>query len=457
MEDSGLLRANLSLELYNPSPVVDAEFRARMRKPGILILQFGDNFLFALYQDAVKTEYDPTTQRYRLHFISLLDALRAYLSKDKWWNVLDAATLMASFRDFLAQYLPESLVNDTAYLPDSMSPMQEDPKDPSWPHFAGFIQPASWLVGKEVGIWPLSPWTIISVLGVAKSIVQEDTIFALCLAKPNGWWPTVGGDYVWPMIVKATWNAETWDWDFVSGYWHRENEDLEDPLTWSYPVWFGMKQNLPGKTGESALIYTTATPEGERVVCAWTESPTRKPGLGPDPERGFKYVYYPNMRAVLLDGDLSLLDQKKIQMKLLSAFLYSPEAVILRGGGYADGTNLSPAGVIFVGINGLCPVKGASGYGESGQDGISAVCALRWNDDAWTDSFFQILELRFWVMNDPGNDDLFRLICLEPFALNNGGPGNCIGYTDITLNTRATLTYGSSSILWGLTWQRITA
>ncbi|MGB9590405.1 MAG: hypothetical protein ACPL68_05905, partial [Candidatus Hydrothermia bacterium] len=222
--ENGILKASLTLELYNhdEDEMASSAWRARLRRPGILILREGFDFCFALYYDPVKTQYDPLHRRYRLHFTSLLDGLMAYRSRETWWNVMDAGTILSSFKAFLSRYLPPSIVDCAIWHPEGMSPLQADPANPTWPHFAGFVQPASWLVGRQTQGNVNGPWTIINVLGVAKSIAQENTIFALCLAKPYGWWSTEG-DYVLPVIVKADWNANTWDWDITDLYWHYES------------------------------------------------------------------------------------------------------------------------------------------------------------------------------------------------------------------------------------------
>ena len=401
--EGGLLRAALSLELYNSDP--DTDFLSRIRRPGILVISSGVSWLFALYYDPVKTQYDPTTRRYRLNFVSLLEALKAYLDREHWWNVLDAASLMATLKAFLAQYLPQVLLNKTAWLPDSMSPLQEDPANTDWPYFTGFIQPASWLVGKQVDYGINGPWTIISVLGVAKSLTQANTIFALCLAKPAPWWSNEG-DYVLPIVIKATWNQTTWDWDIGGMIWHLDQQS--EINTWWWPVWFGLRQHLPGQTGESSLIYTTYTTYGERVVVAWAESPVRKPRVQADPDEGFYYVYWPKLRLVLLDGNLNLLDQERLDFISLGAAISVPETLILRGGGNANGQ-----GVVFVGINGLACKLGQE-IGTNGQDGYVAVLAQRWNNHTWTDEAPNTIEFGSWhgglSIYDP-----YRLIGLEAF------------------------------------------
>ncbi len=422
-ENDGVMRASLSLELYNKNDAERAlpDWRARVRKPGILVVRSGNNFCFALYYDAVKTEYDPTTRRYRLHFTSLLDALRAYLSRDKWWNVLDAATLMASFKEFLGQYLPTALVNATTYLPDSMSPLQEDPENPAWPYFAGFVQPASWLVGKQVDYETNGPWTIISVLGVARSLVQDDTIFALCLAKPQSWWSTQG-DYVLPIVIRAVWNTDTWDWDVEGMYWYYDPED--ENATWWWPVWFGMKKNLSGETGDSALIYTTATAGGERVVCAWVEADSRKPGIG----EGNTYMNNCWLRCVLLLGDLTFSDQRRIELKYWiglypAAIRYSANTIILRGGGYVNGTNMAPAGAVFIGVNGIVPYncegEGPDDYGLSGQDGLVGVGMVRWQDSNWIDDNVAHIWGRYWIVSH--DEKPMRLLDFEVFPRDDYG------------------------------------
>ena len=419
--DGGALRASLSLELYSPDP--DTDFLAGIRKPGILVIVSGASWLFALYYNPVRTQYDPTTRRYKLSFVSLLEALRAYLDKRSWWNVLDAATLMTSLRAFLSQYLPASLVSRTAWLPDSMSPLQEDPANADWPYFAGFIQPASWLVGKEVDYSPNGPYVIISVLGVAKSLSRQDTIYAVCLAKPNPWWST-SGDYTLPIVIRAVWNPLTWDWDVEDMIWHYDPQS--EPNTWWWPVWFGIKRNLSGETGESALIYTTSSQGTERVVCVWAESSLRKPGIGENDT-------YENscwLRFVLLDDDLSLLDQRRFHLRSIdigetSWARLSPMTIILRGGGYEASSG--PAGVVFMGINGLVPYnvagQGPPDYGLHGQDGLCGVWAMRWEGDSWTDTAPQVVFVNLWRC-----DDLYaplhrpmRLLSYEVFPTESPG------------------------------------
>ncbi|MEO0248091.1 MAG: hypothetical protein ABIN58_00840 [candidate division WOR-3 bacterium] len=438
LAENGLLKASLTLELYSrdENERTSSDWRARLRRPGILVIRSGDDFCFALYYNPVRMEYDPATRRYRLKFTSLLDGLVAYRSRKRWWNVLDAANLIATFRDFLSQYLPASIVNCTTWHPHCMSPMQEDPVNPEWPHFAGFIQPVSWLVGKSVDYGTAGPWTIINVLGIARSLAQKDTVFALCLAKPQAWWSNQG-DYVLPIVAKAVWNPDSWDWETEGMFWAYDPED--EAKTWWWPVWFGMKKNLGGETGDSALIYTVNAPGGERVVCAWTESPVRKPGRGNDEN---DYLIYCNLRCVILDGDLNLLDQERISLSEYPVPGYttnaSPQTIILRGGGYARGTNMAPAGVVFVGVNGVMAYNPGGGgipnYGERGQDGLCGVWALRWSGNAWTDSELQRIFADTWALNqtDPAHPE--RLLDYEIFPTGDEGVWQIIATRGIDLD-----------------------
>lgn len=440
LTEKGLLKASFVLELYNheESEQASVAWRTHLRKPGILVILSAGDFYFALYYNPVNLEYDPKTRRYRLRLTSLLDGLRAYRSRDKWWNVLDAATTMATLKDFLGQYLPPSLVDLTTWHPQSMSPIQEDPVDPSWPFFAGFIQPASWLVGKQVDYGVNGPWTVINVLGVARSLAQEDTIFALCLAKPHPWWETEG-DYALPIVLRATWDPDAWDWKVANGdmFWAYDPEN--EANTWWWPVWFGLKKNLAGETGDSTLIYTVNAPDGERVVCAWAESSVMKPGWGDEDN---DYLIFCNLRCVLLDGNLNFLDQERISLHSYPVPGYttnaSPQTVILRGGGYVVGTSLDPAGVVFVGVNGVVAYDPGGGgipnYGERGQDGLCGIWALRWSGDAWMDNDLQRIFADTWALNqaDPAHPE--RLLDLEIFPTDSEGEWQILATRGIDLD-----------------------